>query len=140
MFTKTEMTVESTLWPNILSVNIDVLFISFNRVMEDATSNIARSTISNHNDTVSSIGLDDDPQCQFRLFDSSSGSILRNFPPPYSETCPLSASHFEEPYSCDQAVNDGVLYELDSQYLYQLLPMNSARSSNHTSITSEYTC
>ena len=92
---------------------------------------------SNHG-IVSSIEMEENNSfCQLHSLDSStSGNILRSFPPPYTETCPLSTMNLDESYSTDQGVNDGILYQLDSQYLHQLLPSNNA--SDFNTISSNY--
>ena len=122
---------------NVVSkiLNFFIRFI-YCRVVQQQTANATGTTrVSNNHGIVSSIDLEENNSfCQLHTFDSStSGNILRSFPPPYTETCPLSTMSFDDTYSTNQGLNDGILYELDSQYLHQLLPSNTANNMNNNS-------
>ena len=125
----------------ISKYRLSVFMLFFCRVVEQQTSNVSGATMpSNNHSSVSSIDLDENNTfCQLRTFDSAtSGNVLRSFPPPYTETCPLSTMSFDDTYSTDQGLSDGVLYELDSQYLHQLLPSNAANNMSNVSSNCVY--
>ena len=106
-------------------------------IREQASSSNSGSTVPHNHAIVSAIDLDEDNSyCQIHSFESSrtSNNIIRSFPPPYTETCPLNPMNFEERIpSENQRVNDGILYELDSQYLHQLLPSSNPASNMNDS-------
>ena len=119
-----------------ISTNIDI-FISYRVVREQSSSN-SGSTVPHNHDIVSAIDLDEDSSyCQIHSYENSRtpNNILRSFPPPYTETCPLNSMNLQERnYSSEnQRINDGILYELDSQYLHQILPSSNPPSNTNNS-------
>ena len=110
-------------------------------VREQSSSN-SGSTVPHNHDIVSAIDLDEENSyCQIHTYENSRtpNNIIRSFPPPYTETCPLNSMNLQERnYSSEsQRINDGVLYELDSQYLHQILP-SSNPPSNMNNTNSSY--
>ena len=119
-----------------ISTNIDI-FISYRVVREHSSSN-AGSTVPHNHGIVSAIDLNEDSSyCQIHSFESSrtTNNIIRSFPPPYTETCPLNPVNLQNGNfsSENQRINDGILYELDSQYLHQLLPSSNPASNMNDS-------
>ena len=119
-----------------ISTNIDI-FISYRVVREHSSSN-AGSTVPHNHGIVSAIDLNEDSSyCQIHSFESSrtTNNIIRSFPPPYTETCPLNPLNLQDGNfsSENQRINDGILYELDSQYLHQLLPSSNPASNMNDS-------
>ena len=115
-----------------------LFFIYFCRVVQEQASNLTSSSLCTNPGIVSSIDLGDGYTQLCTFEGSSSNNVLRSFPPPYTETCPLSTFNLGGTYLSDQRNNDEILYELDSQYLHQFFPSNSALSTNH--ISTNYQC
>ena len=98
--------------------------------MQDLASDVTRPASLTSHSTVSSISTHSNSPCQYRQFETSAGNMICNFPPPYTETCSISPRQSDEVYFRDQGLADRILYELDSQYLNQLLPLNAVTNSN----------
>ena len=98
--------------------------------MQDLASDARGPASLTTHSTVSSISTHNSSPCQYRPFETSEGNMICNFPPPYTETCSISPRPSDEVYFHNQGLADRILYELDSQYLNQLLPLNTAPDSN----------
>merc|ERR1719414_863780 len=108
------------------------------QVVREHSSSNAGSTVPHNHGIVSAIDLNEDSSyCQIHSFESSrtTNNIIRSFPPPYTETCPLNPVNLQDTNfsSESQRINDGILYELDSQYLHQLLPLSNPASNMNDS-------
>ena len=120
------------------------IFLFFRVIQGQPSSNHLEPSIQSNNRhgvLISSNILDDEYNQSRSHFDNENPSnslMVRSFPPPYTETCPLNTLNREDRYCPDQRINDGVLYQLDSQYLHQLLPSN-ANSYTHT-ISTNHIC